>query len=183
MEENIERKGIKQQSSPAETSLSHDLKCSHLLHSVTSSHSSETHCCSTPTPLLLPSLSSVTGSFYYSSSHLVNITVTPSNLYSVFHTERLHKVQQPCGSVSNSPVQTPELLNTQVILPLGSSGLGSPAQQASLFICMLTQSFGPTNNPVLVTISHHSFLDLLYHEGLSSKKYFDMCCSAVAKTD
>lgn len=70
-------KGKEQNStlSSAETSLSHDLECSHLLCSVTNSHSSQTRrssSSSTLTLLLLPSLSSVTGPFCHSSSHSVN---------------------------------------------------------------------------------------------------------------
>jgi len=85
LEENIEGKGIKQHSSSAETSLSHDLECSHLLRSATNSHSSETHCSRTPTPLLLPSLSSVTGSFSHSSSHFVNHCNTFKSLQCISH--------------------------------------------------------------------------------------------------
>lgn len=82
--------------SSAETSLSHDLECSHLLRSVTNSHGSERRrsSSSAPTPLLLPSLSSVRGAFCHSSSHLVNGCDT-SNLCSVLHTECLHQAKQP----------------------------------------------------------------------------------------
>lgn len=80
-------KGTKQHSSSAEMSLSHDLECSHLLRSVTNSHSSKTRCSSssTPTPLLLPSLSSVTGWFCHSSSHLVNRCDTFKSLQCISH--------------------------------------------------------------------------------------------------
>lgn len=66
----------------------------HTCSAVTNAHSSATLCCSTPTPLLLPSPSSITGSFHHSSSHRVN-RVTPSDLYSAFRAECLRKAKPP----------------------------------------------------------------------------------------
>lgn len=112
--------------------------------SATNSHSSETHCSITLTPLLLPSLSSITGSLCHSSSHLANPCNTFTSLLCF-----------PCQAPRSAAA--PRACLHQ---PRAAQGEGSPAtrqtwpgllaQLASLFITVLTHSLGPHN--------HHSLL-------------------------
>lgn len=181
MEENIEGKGIKQHSS-AEISLSHDLECSHLLRSVSDSHSSATHCSSTPTPLPLPSLTSVTGSFCHSSSHLVNHCNTFKSLQCISR-----KTSAQSKAASWVCLHQPGA-NSRAAEHMGDLATREPWAWAAgtvgilIYVCAYTviQAYQQPCS------GHHfpSFIfDLLYHKGLSSEKYLDTCCSALAKPD
>lgn len=152
--------------SSAETSLSHDLECSHLLRSVTNSHGSERRrsSSSAPTPLLLPSLSSVRGAFCHSSSHLVNGCDT-SNRCSVLHTECLHQAKQPHQPRASS---------------WAAAHVGSPAPRSTglgilSYLC---------DWPYSGWFCSSSFLFFLICDIIkASEKFFGTCCSALAKTD
>lgn len=127
--------------------------------SATNSHSSETHCSITLTPLLLPSLSSITGSLCHSSSHLANPCNTFTSLLCF-----------PCQAPRSAAAPWACLHQ-----PRAAQGEGSPAtrqtwpgllaQLASLLIAVLTHSLGSHN--------HHSLLPCTPHLSVFSPTGLD----------
>lgn len=116
--------------------------------SATNSHSSETHCSITLTPLLLPSLSSITGSLCHSSSHLAN----PCN---TFTSLLCFPCQAPRSAVAlRACLHQPQAAQHEGSPATRQTRPGLLAQLASLLIAVLTHSLGPHNHHILLPASY-----------------------------
>lgn len=117
--------------------------------SATNSHSSETHCSITLTPLLLPSLSSITGSLCHSSSHLVN----PCN---TFKSLLRFPCQAPRSAAAPRACLHRPRAKSRAAQRKGSLATRQrwPGLPAPLFIAVLTHSLGPHNHHILLTASY-----------------------------